>query len=125
VRVGDRAFDCGQLGSTTWKSNSGRTSTPPATIGVSLASASAWSRSRASSREDAGDRFLALDERPVGHHICADRGRGAGRLEGQPGRDPAALLGDPIGSAMCAAITSGGMSAAPPGVSCSYMNTAY
>ena len=47
VRLGHRLLD--RVQSTTSKPSSGRTSTPPSTIGVSFASASAWSRSRASS----------------------------------------------------------------------------
>src|SRR6201999_3509922 len=46
VRVGDGSLDGRQ--SSTSKPISGRTSTPPSTIGVSFARATAWSRSRAS-----------------------------------------------------------------------------
>lgn len=48
VCVGDSLLDRPH---NTWKSSSGRTSTPPEMIGVMFASASAWSRSRASSRK--------------------------------------------------------------------------
>jgi hypothetical protein len=45
VRVGEGVLDGAQLASTISNPISGLTSTPPSTIGVSLASPSAWSRS--------------------------------------------------------------------------------
>ena len=68
VRVGDGLLDGAQLASTTSKPSSGRTSTPPSTIGVIRGERERVVEIARLEDEDAAEHLLRLDERAVGDH---------------------------------------------------------
>ena len=98
VRVGDRLLDRAQ--STTWKPSSGRTSTPPSTIGVILASSSAWSRSRASmTKIPASSSLVSMNGPSVSSSPRIDGRRR--RSAGAPGRRRSGHRASAIRSGSC------------------------